>query len=138
MRSEHAEARDDCREGGMTAALKPLSLLRTATGEPSLGRNAEFFTDDQGEIFAHDNPRHRSSLTRIGVLELEGGNWLAMPPGCFVAVRQDGDRLLANTLSCLLVWIDPQQARLCRLNSQSRWSKEQWLNSPKRDVMQPR
>ncbi len=65
----------------MTAALKPPSLLRTATGEPPLGRNAEFFTDDQCEIFEHDNPRHRSSLTRIGVLELEGGKWLAMPPG---------------------------------------------------------
>ena len=81
MSSEHAEARDDCREGRMTAALKPPSLLRTATGEPPLGRNAEFFAGDQGEIFEHDNPRHRSSLTRIGVLELEGGKWLAMPPG---------------------------------------------------------
>src|SRR6516164_1638559 len=46
MSSEHAEARDDCREGRMTAALKPPSLLRTATGEPPLGRNAEFFADD--------------------------------------------------------------------------------------------
>src|SRR5215475_14513734 len=80
MSSEHAEARDDCREGRMTAAVKPPSLLRTATGEPRLGRNAEFFADDQGEIFEHDNPRHRSSLTRIGVPEFEGGKWLAMPP----------------------------------------------------------
>jgi len=72
MSSEHAEARDDCREGGMTAALKPPSLLRTATGEPPLGRNAEFFTDDQGEIFEYDNPRHRSSLTWIGCSS-EGG-----------------------------------------------------------------
>jgi hypothetical protein len=55
MSSEHAEARDDCREGRMTAALKPPSLLRTATGEPPLGRNAEFFTDDQGEILARQS-----------------------------------------------------------------------------------
>lgn len=73
--SEHAEASDDCREGRMTAALKPPSLLRTATGEPPLGRNAEFFADDRGEIFEHDNSRHRSSWTRIGVRELEGGKW---------------------------------------------------------------
>ena len=63
----------------MTAALKPPSLLRTATGEPPLGRNAEFFTDDQDEILEHDNPRHRSSLTRTGMLELEAGKWLVMP-----------------------------------------------------------
>jgi hypothetical protein len=80
MSSEHAEARDDCREGRMTAALKPPSLLHTATGEPPLGRNAEFFAGDQDEIFEHDNPRHRSSLTRMGVLELEGGKWLTKPP----------------------------------------------------------
>jgi hypothetical protein len=49
MNSKHAEARNDCREGRMTAALKPPSLLRAATGEPPLGHNAEFFTDDQGK-----------------------------------------------------------------------------------------
>jgi hypothetical protein len=46
MSSKHAEARDDCREGRMTAVLKPPSLLRTAAGEPPLGHNAEFFADD--------------------------------------------------------------------------------------------
>jgi hypothetical protein len=39
----------------LTAALKPPSVLRTATGEPPLGRNAEFFTDDQGEILARQS-----------------------------------------------------------------------------------
>ena len=29
------------------------------------------------------------------------------PTDCFVAVRQDGNRLLANTMSCHAVWIDP-------------------------------
>jgi len=49
----------------MTAALEPFSVLRTAAGEPPLGRNAESFTGDQGEVFDHDNPRDRSMLARL-------------------------------------------------------------------------
>jgi hypothetical protein len=48
----------------MTAALEPLSILRTAAGEPPLGRNAESVTDNQGEVFDHDNPCYRSMLAR--------------------------------------------------------------------------
>ena len=48
----------------MTAALKSPSVLRTAAGEPPLGRNAESVTDNQGEVFDHDNPCYRSMLAR--------------------------------------------------------------------------
>ena len=32
-------------------------------------------------MFLHDNPRYRSPASRLGVLELASGKWLALPPG---------------------------------------------------------
>ena len=68
----------------MTAALAKTPVVRTTAGEPPLGRDAAFFLDDQGEIFEHDNPRYRSSNMRIGVLALDTGEWLALPPSFHV------------------------------------------------------
>ncbi|EJN14720.1 DNA methylase [Bradyrhizobium sp. YR681] len=65
-----------------------MSVLRTIEGEPPLGIGGLAFRDDQGELFEHDNPRYRSPSTRIGVLALEGGSWLAHPPGFRVDGRQ--------------------------------------------------
>ncbi|WP_407146273.1 DNA methyltransferase [Bradyrhizobium sp. ORS 86] len=64
-----------------TAAKSATPILRTASGEPPLGTGGLAFRDDQGEVFEHDNPRYRSPLTKVGVLELSDGQWLAMPPG---------------------------------------------------------
>jgi hypothetical protein len=75
-----------------SAALKPAPVLRTAAGEPPLGRDGQFFRDDQGEIFEHDNPRYRSGATKIGVIELEGGTWLAQPPSWHVGRPQYASR----------------------------------------------
>lgn len=69
--------------------------LRTASGQPPLGIGALAFRDDQGEIFEHDNPRYRSPSTRIGVLALEGGKYLAHPPGFRVDGKQHVSREIA-------------------------------------------
>ena len=66
----------------MTAAALKTPVLRNAAGEPPLGVGGLAFRDDQGEIIQHDNPRYRSGLTQTGVLELEGGEWLAYPFRC--------------------------------------------------------
>ncbi|MGJ5149845.1 DNA methyltransferase [Bradyrhizobium sp. HKCCYLR1023] len=63
-------------------------ILRTAAGEPPLGRGAEFFLPEQGEILAHDNPRYRTPSTTIVVLALDGGAWLASPPSLHVSRPQ--------------------------------------------------
>lgn len=88
-----------------SAAVKPVPVLRTAAGEPPLGRDGQFFRDDQGEIFEHDNPRYRSGATKIGVIELEGGTWLAQPPSWHVGRPQYASRdaaLRAGIASLLL------------------------------------
>jgi hypothetical protein len=64
------------------------SVLRTIEGEPPLGIGGLAFRDDQGEMFEHDNPRYRSPSTRIGVLPLQGGTFLAQPPGFRIDGRQ--------------------------------------------------
>lgn len=64
------------------------AVLRTIEGEPPLGIGGLAFRDDQGDWLEHDNPRYRSPATRIGVLALEGGTWLAHPPGFRVDGRQ--------------------------------------------------
>jgi DNA modification methylase len=74
------------------AALKSTPVPRTAAGEPPLGRNAEFFTDDQGEIFEHDNPRYRSPSTKVGILELDNGGWLCQPPSFHIGRPQHATR----------------------------------------------
>jgi outer membrane protein assembly factor BamB len=38
----------------------------------------------------------------------------AGPSDCFVAVRMDGDLLLANTWSCYAVWLDPKTGETLR------------------------
>jgi DNA methylase len=64
------------------AALKTgPSVLRNAAGEPPLGADGEAFRADQGEILMHHNPAYQSPATRIGVLELQNGRWLAFPFG---------------------------------------------------------
>src|SRR5262249_47140333 len=65
MSSEHAEARDDCREDRMTAALKPPSLLRTATGEPPRGRKAEFFATTRAK--SSSTTAHATTHPRPGL-----------------------------------------------------------------------
>lgn len=55
--------------------------LRTAAGEPPRGAGGEAFGADQGEMFEHWSEAYRTLSTRIGVLELEGGKWLAFPFG---------------------------------------------------------
>jgi hypothetical protein len=67
-------------------ATSATPILRNAAGEPPLGIGGLAFRDDQGEMFEHDNPRFRSPLAKIGVLELENGKWLAHPPGFRVDV----------------------------------------------------
>lgn len=77
----------------MTAALRKSDpVLRAAAGEPPLGRDGKFFRDDQGEIFEHDNERYRSASTKIGILELENGKWLAQPPSFHVDGQQYDSR----------------------------------------------
>ncbi|WP_445222226.1 DNA methyltransferase [Bradyrhizobium sp. Pa8] len=66
--------------------------LRTLSGEPPLGIGGLAFRDDQGEFFEHDNPRYRSPATRIGVLALQGGTWLAHPPGFRIDGKQHASR----------------------------------------------
>lgn len=68
------------------------ATLRTIEGEPPLGIGGLAFRDDQGEMIEHDNPRYRSPATRIGVLALEGGQWLAHPPGFRIDGRQHASR----------------------------------------------
>lgn len=68
------------------------AVLRTIEGEPPLGIGGLAFRDDQGEVFDHDNPRYRSPATRIGVLALEGGTWLAHPPGFRIDGTQHASR----------------------------------------------
>ncbi|MGJ5163189.1 DNA methyltransferase [Bradyrhizobium sp. HKCCYLR1051] len=73
----------------MTAATAMTApILRTAAGEPPLGRGGEFFLPEQGEILAHDNPRYRTPSTTIVVLALDGGAWLASPPSLHVSRPQ--------------------------------------------------
>ncbi|MGJ4893753.1 DNA methyltransferase [Bradyrhizobium oligotrophicum] len=67
-------------------------ILRSAAGEPPLGRGGEFFLPEQGEIFEHENMRYRSPATRICVLALDGGTWLASPPSFHVTRPQFASR----------------------------------------------
>lgn len=71
------------------------ATLRTIEGEPPLGIGGLAFRDDQGEMLEHDNPRYRSPATRIGVLALEGGAWLAHPPGFRIDGKQHASRKAA-------------------------------------------
>ncbi|WP_244626057.1 DNA cytosine methyltransferase [Bradyrhizobium betae] len=75
-----------------TPLIKPTRVLRTLEGEPPLGIGGLAFRDDQGEWLEHDNPRYRSPSTRIGALALQGGGWLAHPPGFRVDGRQYASR----------------------------------------------
>jgi hypothetical protein len=68
------------------------AVLRTTEGEPPLGIGGLAFRDDQGEIFQHDDQRYRSPATNIGVLALEGGMWLAHPPGFRIDGKQHVSR----------------------------------------------
>jgi DNA methylase len=58
-----------------------LPVLRSAAGEPPLGADGEAFRVDQGEIFEHWSEAYRTPSTRIGVIELQNGKWLAFPFG---------------------------------------------------------
>jgi hypothetical protein len=60
---------------------------------------------------------------RLENLEFIGPNgnvvWRAALPDdtgldCFVGVQQDGDLLMANTMSCFAVWLDPADGRHVR------------------------
>lgn len=64
----------------MTAAARAIadnSILRSASGEPPLGHEGASFRADQGETFEHDNPRYRTPVARIAVIELDNGKWLS-------------------------------------------------------------
>ncbi|HYM31850.1 MAG TPA: DNA methyltransferase, partial [Candidatus Cybelea sp.] len=76
------------------AASSP--VLRTVSGEPPLGPGGLSFRDDQGEIIAHDNPRY-AAAARIGVLELEGGDWLIWRRGKGFPIVEDGRRYETRT-----------------------------------------
>jgi hypothetical protein len=70
------------------AARIATPVLRSAAGEPPLGAGGAFFRDDQGELFEHPSESYRTPATLIGVLELEGGTWLARPPSFHVTRPQ--------------------------------------------------
>jgi|GEM_PF-50157 len=82
------------------SAEKAPPVLRNAAGEPPLGAGAAFFRDDQGEVFHHPAENYRNPLTRIGVLELEDGQWLAQPPGFHLDGLQHASRDEALTAAC--------------------------------------
>jgi hypothetical protein len=70
-------------------------ILRNAAGEPPLERSyagATFFRDDQGEMFVHPAEAYRTPATRIGILELDNGRWLALPPSFHVERPQYDSR----------------------------------------------
>jgi hypothetical protein len=67
-------------------------ILRNAAGEPPLGSAGAFFRDDQGEMFVHPAEAYRTPATRIGILELDNGRWLALPPSFHVERPQYDSR----------------------------------------------
>jgi DNA adenine methylase len=78
----------------MTAAAAKTApvILRNAAGEPPLGSAGAFFRDDQGEMFVHPAEAYRTPATRIGILELDNGRWLALPPSFHVERPQYDSR----------------------------------------------
>jgi hypothetical protein len=70
-------------------------ILRNAAGEPPLGSAGAFFRDDQGEMFVHPAEAYRTPATRIGILELDNGRWLALPPSFHVERPQYDSREVA-------------------------------------------
>jgi hypothetical protein len=77
-------------------ATNPIFDLRTASGQPPLGPGGTF-KPEQGTVWHPEPAGSRSPMTTIGVLELEGGKWLAMPPGFHVAAQQYDSRDQALT-----------------------------------------
>lgn len=78
-----------------SARANPIFDLRTAAGEPPLGRDGGYFRDDQGEMFLHWQESYRTASTKIGVLELQTGKWLTQPPSFHIAAKQYDSRDLA-------------------------------------------
>jgi hypothetical protein len=69
------------------AATMSAPIFRTCNGEPPLGHRGEFFLPEQGEMFDFD-ARYSVPATRLGVLALDSGAWLASPPSFHVGRRQ--------------------------------------------------
>lgn len=81
-----------------TIASDPLAL-RNKKGEPPLAGRGRFFRDDQGEVFEPYQQQHRRTDTVVGVLELEGGDWLPWIGGFSVFHPRQPTRARALRLS---------------------------------------